>query len=989
MIIYFADRKMNIIESASTKLPEGLYIKDDLKVEEIDAGVATLEFYLPFTDDNRLKAEEMTAAGNYVLRYEDGETEYYTIIETEVDSFDRTIYVYAEDAGLDLLNEVVGPYSAEEAHPAAFYIEKFAYDSGFEIGINEISNLSRKLSWEGEQTATERILSVATQFDNAEISFSSDVKGLSITHKYINIFKQRGQDAGIELRSDRDINSITTKTSVANLATALLATGGTPEGSETPINLVGYEYDDGDFYVKNGYLISRSSLEKWSRYLSESGDGEGNIVQTFSYDTVSQEELFNRTLSKLKKIRNPEVNYEVDIAILPKGTKIGDTINIVDGKGKLYLSARLLKLETSISNDTRKATLGDYILRSSGISELLEELAKKFQDIAQGREFYTWFAYADDAFGKGISLDPDGKDYIGTAANKLTPKVDISDPSVFTWAKIKGDPGIPGADGENGTDGRTSYFHVKYSAVAKPTQPEQISDIPNIYIGTYVDFNVDDSPDPLRYTWARLQGANGEQGIPGVNGEDGKTSYLHLKYSNDGGLTFTSNNGEDPGSWLGQYVDFEQMDSSDPSDYKWSKIQGDEGTAGKPGEDGKTTYFHVKYSHNENGNPMTETPDLYIGTYVDFNQFDSDDYRDYNWSRFQGYDGEQGIPGINGEDGKTSYLHIKYSNDGGKTFTENNGETPGDWIGQYVDFVQQDSGSPSAYTWTKIKGDPGEDGKPGEDGIIVSPYPPENPKENQLWQTESGAPIKRWDGEKWVLYYISVENLDVENLSAISGDVGELTAGIIKGKTEENQLVINLNKGEITSDDLKNLFSLIINSGKVSVKGKDIGTNVAETGMRSDRGFYCEWPNREEIFSMRPYRGEEPDVQINGKIPLYGSLKNIFIPYSSYGFSSAWQIYAWDVFKQNQCIYFSAELYTSGILVSDHVYTVNSGNSMPESIKPVTVTILSAYATNGSYGSARACHSRIDPSGDIYLSVPDGNLKYIFITGVYRTDNYI
>ena len=32
------------------------------------------------------------------------------------------------------------------------------------------------------------------------------------------------------------------------------------------------------------------------------------------------------------------------------------------------------------------------------------------------------------------------------------------------------------------------------------------------------------------------------------NGEDGKTSYLHIKYSNDGGVTFTGNNGEDPGA---------------------------------------------------------------------------------------------------------------------------------------------------------------------------------------------------------------------------------------------------------------------------------------------------------------------------------------------------------------------------------------------------------------------------------------------------------
>ena len=75
---------------------------------------------------------------------------------------------------------------------------------------------------------------------------------------------------------------------------------------------------------------------------------------------------------------------------------------------------------------------------------------------------------------------------------------------------------------------------------------------------------------------------------------------------------------------------------------------------------------------------MSETPNTYIGTYVDFTQADSNDYTDYTWSRFEGMQGEQGtqgIPGTNGANGKTSYLHIKYSNDGGKTFTANNGET--------------------------------------------------------------------------------------------------------------------------------------------------------------------------------------------------------------------------------------------------------------------------------------------------------------------------
>lgn len=136
---------------------------------------------------------------------------------------------------------------------------------------------------------------------------------------------------------------------------------------------------------------------------------------------------------------------------------------------------------------------------------------------------------------------------------------------------------------------------------------------------------------------------------------------------------------------------------------------GKDGIPGKDGADGKTSYFHIKYSpvQNPTASQMTDTPNKYIGTYVDFVQASSSDPSKYTWAKFEGGDG---IPGTNGENGKTSYLHIKYSDDG-KTFTANNGETPGIYMGVYVDFVQADSNVFADYTWSKIKGEAGKDGK--------------------------------------------------------------------------------------------------------------------------------------------------------------------------------------------------------------------------------------------------------------------------------------
>lgn len=149
----------------------------------------------------------------------------------------------------------------------------------------------------------------------------------------------------------------------------------------------------------------------------------------------------------------------------------------------------------------------------------------------------------------------------------------------------RGEQGLPGTDGNNG---KTSYFHIKYSAVANPTVSSQMSETPNTYIGTYVDFTKEDSTDPKKYTWHRfegLQGPRGEQGIPGV-GTDGKTTYLHIKYSNDGGKTFTANNGETVGDYIGFCTDFSETDPTSVSSYTWSKIKGEPGKDGAKGERG-------------------------------------------------------------------------------------------------------------------------------------------------------------------------------------------------------------------------------------------------------------------------------------------------------------------------------------------------------------------------------------------------------------------
>ena len=151
--------------------------------------------------------------------------------------------------------------------------------------------------------------------------------------------------------------------------------------------------------------------------------------------------------------------------------------------------------------------------------------------------------------------------------------------------------------------------------------------------------------------------------------------------------------------------------------------KGETGPTGSQGIPGTSQFFHVKYSANSNGNPMSDTPNTYIGTAVTTSSTAPTGYASYKWVQLkgsQGPKGDQGIKGPTGADGKTTYLHIKYS-DNGTTFTANNGETPGAYIGQYTDFTATDSTTFSAYTWTKVKGDKGDKGEQGTQGATGLP----------------------------------------------------------------------------------------------------------------------------------------------------------------------------------------------------------------------------------------------------------------------------
>ena len=530
---------------------------------------------------------------------------------------------------------------------------------------------------------------------------------------------------------------------------------------------------------------------------------------------------------------------------------------------------------------------------------------------ADGKTPYLHIAYANSADGKtGFSTtDGTNKLYIGQYTDYT--QADSTDAAKYTWTKIKGEQGergpqgVPGlqgvqgpkgeqgiqgpqgntgATGPQGPAGQSTYFHIKYSSVANPTSSSQMTETPSTYIGTYVDFTQADSEDPKKYAWSRFQGVQGPQGtqgIPGTNGTNGKTSYLHIKYSNDGGKTFTGNSGEDVGTYIGTCVDYNQSDPASVGSYKWAKIKGEQGATGPQGPAGSsgrgiktiTEYYLISSAKTgittassgwSTSVPTMTATNKYLWNYEKFTFTDNTTatttpkiigiYGDKGATGATGPQGPQGNAGATGPQGPQGATGPKGPQgatgpqgpqgatgpkgpQGATGATGPQGVT-GNGIKSITNYylaTASGSGvSASTSGWTTTvqaitaskkylwnyevvtytngstyqsapciigaygdKGATGATGATGPSGIIVSSTAPSNPKVGQLWQTASGQPIKRWDGSRWVIHYISVDNLNAQTLSAIAADLGTVTAGLIKDKN--GTMLIDVTSGKIIS----------------------------------------------------------------------------------------------------------------------------------------------------------------------------------------------
>ena len=369
MQIYVLNRARETLATTSS-------IYDDKHTLTLDAGSSSYEFKIDKADE----ASQCMDSGNYiVLQNDDGKTWLFTILDYEETQYTKT--VYAEDAGIELLNKACDIWKSSGPHSFEYYFNIVTSGTPWKLGVNQLAGLERTLKYEGRDTGLGRLLSILKGFDNAECTFDVTVKMNAPSEFKINVYKQVGSDrSDVQMVYNHELNNITKKESRAEFVTALCGVGGTvtpPEGQETAeqknIDFADLEYNKDGLVTTKGDKFLRA-VDANKRF----NPGQVTYIEAFyEYDTQSASELLNRTITRLKTYSEPQYTYTADVKVIDSTLKIGDTVTIIDHdyNPALYLSARVAKLEKSYTDPSQNTIeFCNYRLLSSRLADKLAKL---------------------------------------------------------------------------------------------------------------------------------------------------------------------------------------------------------------------------------------------------------------------------------------------------------------------------------------------------------------------------------------------------------------------------------------------------------------------------------------------------------------------------------------------------------------------------------------------------------------------------------------
>jgi phage minor structural protein len=609
------------------------------------------------------------------FRYK-GRTYLHTI--RKIEENEKVIKCYSINLNLELINEYSIPYKS----PKAMSFKEFCEEMDLlnytflKIGINEVANKKISAEWEGTDTKLNRLLSLAKKF-GAEIEFDtrlnadSSIKSFTVNvyHEHDDSHQGVGQISPKILKYGKNLKTITRTIDKTGIYNTVVPTGKDDKGNVVDIRGLGpwsvnNAKGEREFYQSGAALYAPLSMQMYpSTFTHSTGDRDQWTRKDMTVESSNPEVIRSIAYRELKKNCYPAVTYEAEgFADL----EIGDTVKIYDDgfNPTLLLEMRVSEQVISFTNPkNNKTTFSNAKALENRLSQgIQQQLDRMIEDAkpytiklatdngiafknSQGQTIVTpSLMRGNKVINSGWRWVVDGV-IKATSSSYIVRASDINQKMVLTvsaWIDNKevaseqltlintsdglqgqkgdtgpkGDPGPQGAIGPKGDRGEKGEKGDRGERGLQGLQG--------------------------------LQGAKGDQGIPGPKGADGRTQYTHIAYADTiSGSGFSQTNADK--AYVGVYVDFNQTDSKNPADYRWTKWKGPkgengndgpQGIPGKPGADGRTPYFHRAWANSADGRDGFSTTDStnkrYLGTLTDFTEADSQNPKLYKWTALFG-----------------------------------------------------------------------------------------------------------------------------------------------------------------------------------------------------------------------------------------------------------------------------------------------------------------------------------------------------------------
>ncbi len=435
MLISIHDKTLRRVAFIDNEKPETLHFFDDVWHRYLTEATSTFDFSVPKTGN---AAHRYLTEKNYVSFRYGGQDYLFNIMRTE--ETETELACYCENLSMELLNEISPAFKSGGAQTFEWYFNNSDLVGGqnfsdLVLGINEVSDYSRSLEWEGTDTKLARLLSLVNKFD-AECEFVTELnRDGTLKRIVLNVYKANDEEhqgvgtrrQNVTLYYGKSIDGIRRTVDKTELYSAIYPLG--KDGLNiSALDKTEYDVDGNVLYYTHAgqpFIYAPQTAEDYPAQVSTNDDPW--VLYRWDYETENVNTLYGQALSRLRKISQPAITYEVEGAF---ELNIGDTVTIHDDKftPALLLEARVSEQEVSFCDPTKNRNVFSNFKALE--NKLSTDITERLEELIQNAKPYTLEILSDN----GIVFKN------GTGTTTLTARVmrggtDVTDRLAIQWTE--------------------------------------------------------------------------------------------------------------------------------------------------------------------------------------------------------------------------------------------------------------------------------------------------------------------------------------------------------------------------------------------------------------------------------------------------------------------------------------------------------------------------------------------------------------------------